>query len=56
MRGGGGGGWGGVYLGGKGSQSASRGLASSPGGLRDLALGGQVGSRVGGVALLAGEH
>ena len=44
------------YLGGEGSQPASRGLAGGVGGLRHLVARGQVGSRVGGVPLLAGER
>lgn len=43
------------YLGCECSEAACRGLAGSVGSLRDLALGGQVSSGVGGVPLLAGE-
>lgn len=43
------------YLGCECSEAACRGLAGSIGSLRDLALGGQVSSGVGGAALLAGE-
>ena len=50
---GGQGGW--AYLGCEGGKAACRGLAGSPGRLRHLPLGGQVGSGVGGVPLLAGE-
>lgn len=45
----------GVYLGYKGRQATCRGLTGSPSSLRNLSLGGQVCSGVGGVPLLAGE-